>query len=130
MIIKLAKRLDLNYSHHKKEMIIMWCNRGANYLYSDDHITMYICITQYYMSNICLFKNVYLFSLVVAHSIQFLDQGSILGPLHWECRVLATGPQGSPYGKYISIRNVETCGWLLLTWADIHISFLILGKNF
>ena len=23
MIIKLAKRLDLNYSHHKKEMIIM-----------------------------------------------------------------------------------------------------------
>ena len=30
IIIKLAKRLDLNYSHHKKEKIIMWLDRGIN----------------------------------------------------------------------------------------------------
>ena len=32
--------------------------------------------------------------LVVACEIQFPDQGSNLGPLHWEFRVLATGPPG------------------------------------
>ena len=32
--------------------------------------------------------------LVTAHGIQFLDQGSNLGPLHQERRVLATGPPG------------------------------------
>ena len=31
-------------------------------------------------------------SLVAAHGIQFPDQGLSPGPLHWECRVLATGP--------------------------------------
>ena len=30
--------------------------------------------------------------LNVACGIQFPDQGSNPGPLHWECRVLATGP--------------------------------------
>ena len=35
-------------------------------------------------------------SLVVACGIQFLDQGSNLGPLHWECRVSVTEPQGCP----------------------------------
>ena len=32
--------------------------------------------------------------LVVACSIQFPDQGLSTGPLHWELRVLATGPPG------------------------------------
>ena len=31
--------------------------------------------------------------LVAAHGIQFLDQGSNPGPLHWERRVLATEPR-------------------------------------
>ena len=34
--------------------------------------------------------------LVVACGIQFPDQGSKLCALHWEHRVLATGPPGSP----------------------------------
>ena len=32
--------------------------------------------------------------LVAACGIQFPDQGSNPGPLHWECGVLATGPPG------------------------------------
>ena len=32
--------------------------------------------------------------LVVTCGIQFPHQGSNLGPLHWECGVLATGPPG------------------------------------
>ena len=31
---------------------------------------------------------------VVACGIEFPDQGSNLGPLHWECGILATGPPG------------------------------------
>ena len=47
----------------------------------------------------CVLKNIYLFiwlhwALVVACGIQFSDQGSNLGPVLWECRVLATGPPG------------------------------------
>ena len=35
--------------------------------------------------------------LVLAYGIEFPDQWSNLGPLHWECRVLVTGwPQKSP----------------------------------
>ena len=34
------------------------------------------------------------FSLVAAYGIYFSDQGSVLSPLHWECRVLATEPPG------------------------------------
>ena len=34
---------------------------------------------------------------VVACGIQLPDQGSNLGPLHWELRVLATGPPGKPH---------------------------------
>ena len=33
--------------------------------------------------------------LVSSHVIQFPDQGSNLGPLHWEEGVLATGPPGN-----------------------------------
>ena len=33
-------------------------------------------------------------SLIVACGIWFPDQGLNLGPLHWECRVLATGSPG------------------------------------
>ena len=40
--------------------------------------------------------------LAVACGIQFSDQGSNLGPLHWECGVLATGPRGkSPYTIFL-----------------------------
>ena len=38
--------------------------------------------------------------LAAACGIQFFDQGSNPGPLHWELRVLATGPPGkSPEGR-------------------------------
>ena len=35
--------------------------------------------------------------LVAACGIYFLDQGSNLGPLHWELGVLATGPSGKSH---------------------------------
>ena len=35
--------------------------------------------------------------LAVACGIQFSDQGSNPGPLHWECRVLAAGPPGKSH---------------------------------
>ena len=39
--------------------------------------------------------------LAVAYKIQFPDQGSNLGPLHWEHRVVATEPSGkSPYSFF------------------------------
>ena len=34
---------------------------------------------------------------LLAYRIQFPDQGSNPGALHWELRVLATGPPGNPY---------------------------------
>ena len=37
IIIKFAKRLDLNYSNHWKQMIIIWHDRGANYHYNGNH---------------------------------------------------------------------------------------------
>ena len=45
--------------------------------------------------------------LAAACGIQFPDQGSNPGPLHWECRVLATGPPGkSPTSCFCSPKNV------------------------
>ena len=42
------------------------------------------------------------FWVVVAYRIQFLDQGLKPGPLHWECGVLATAPQGRPKGSFFN----------------------------
>ena len=42
-------------------------------------------------------------SLVVAHGIQFPDQGSNLGPLHWALKVLATGPPGKSWKLCFSL---------------------------
>ena len=39
--------------------------------------------------------------LVVACGILFLDQGSNLGTLRWECRFLAPGPPGKSISYYI-----------------------------
>ena len=36
----------------------------------------------------------------MASNIQSPDQGSNLGPLHWELEVLANGPQGSASGQF------------------------------
>ena len=40
----IAKRLDLSYSHHKNETVIMWYDRDGNPCYNDNHIIMYKCI--------------------------------------------------------------------------------------
>ena len=47
--------------------------------------------------------------LVAACGIWFPDQGSNLGPLHWECRVLATGPPGKP--QQLSHFCTHICLW-------------------
>ena len=41
-------------------------------------------------------------SLVAASGIQLPDQPSDPGPLHWDCRVLATGPPGKPHVSYVT----------------------------
>ena len=41
--------------------------------------------------------------LVAACGLKFPDQGSNLGPLHWECGVLSTGPPG----KSLEFKNFE-----------------------
>ena len=38
-------------------------------------------------------------SIVAACGIQFPDQGSNPGPLHWECEVLAAGPSGKSHWR-------------------------------
>ena len=40
-------------------------------------------------------------SLAVACGIQFPDQGSNLGPMHWESRALATEPPGKSLGRIL-----------------------------
>ena len=37
--LKVAKRLDLKCSHHRREMIIMWCDRGVSF--GGNHIARY-----------------------------------------------------------------------------------------
>ena len=45
--------------------------------------------------------------LVAAHGVQFPDQGWTPGPLHWEFRVLATGPPGKSRIKILNNNNVQ-----------------------
>lgn len=61
IIIKLTKKLNFNYSYNKQEMIIMWHDREANYLYNDNHVriyqipyqhAVYLKFAQCYLSNI------------------------------------------------------------------------------
>ena len=53
----------------------------------------FVCCTAYYLQHAGSLV-VACKLLVAACGIQFPDQGSNLGPLHWEHRVLATGPSG------------------------------------
>lgn len=64
--IKFTKKLDLNYSHHKKHMIITYADGGATYPYNGNHIA--ICkwnkstycmlkLTQCYIKCILIIKN-------------------------------------------------------------------------
>ena len=60
-------------------------------------------------------------SLVGACESASLTPGSNPGPLHWELRVLATGPQGSPDSQALSTLHME--GRLLalggMTWRNL-----------
>ena len=48
--------------------------------------------------------------IVAAHGIQFCDQGWNLGPLHWECGGLATGPpRKSLTGSFRKMTTVGSC---------------------
>ena len=50
--------------------------------------------------------------LVVACGVSFPDQGSNPGPLHWECRVLTTGPPGkSLHGIFINRTDRDMWNW-------------------
>ena len=84
--------------------------------------------------------------LVVAWRIQFPDQGSNPGHLHWEYRVLATGPPGKSQGfnllnhvfskrevfknlnlglaSYIwELRMVQVDKGFITTWVNSHFDF-------
>ena len=58
----------------------------------------------------------YMGSLVAACGIQFTNQGLNPGPLHWECRVLATGPPGKSLTQdFFSPQTINDWGsWLHL----------------
>ena len=67
IIIKLAKRLDLNYFSHWKEMTIMWLDSDANYMtmaftslhvnVSNQHVA-HLQFMQCYISNITSTKKI------------------------------------------------------------------------
>ena len=52
--------------------------------------------------------------LVVAHGIQFPVQGSNLGPLHWEHRILVTGPTGKSPFAYFFFKSIFVLLFALL----------------
>ena len=61
--------------------------------------------------------------LVAACEIQFPDQGSSLGPLHWEFRVLATGPPGkSLTSNFIGITR-ERERYQMIPWGSNQIDW-------
>ena len=39
--LKVAKRVDLKCSNHKKEVVIMWSDGDVSYYYHGNHITVY-----------------------------------------------------------------------------------------
>ena len=55
---------------------------------------------------------------VAAYGIQFLDQRLNLGPLHWECTVLAIGPPGMSAGLFLisslPFSDRELCFYVIL----------------
>ena len=53
---------------------------------------------------------------MAACGIYFPDQGSNLGPLHWECRVLATGPPGQSHTCLVWV----VC-YMLYVWCVLHV---------
>lgn len=60
-----------------------------------------------------LLKNIYLFlgPLVVAHGVQFPDQGWNCGLLHWKHRVSATRPPGTSRERQIlNFKNIMADG--------------------
>ena len=42
--------------------------------------------------------------LAAACRIKFADQESNLGPLHWECGILVTGPAGKSLGLFLFLK--------------------------
>ena len=57
-------------------------------------------------------------SIVAACTIQFPDQGSNPGPLHWECRVLPTGPPG----KSLTVSVNQEFRYGLAGWFRFRVS--------
>ena len=72
--------------------------------------------------------------LVAGWGISFPDQGLNQGPVHWERRVLATGPPGS--STICSFRNFEIYNTVLLTVLimlyiiTLELIYLITGRLF
>ena len=62
-------------------------------------------------------------SVVAARGIYFPNQGLNLGPLCWDCRVLATGPPGKSPGKGKFKGNIWGAGYSLWTL------FLLVGSE-
>ena len=56
--------------------------------------------------------------LAVACGIQFPDQGLNLGPLHWECGILATGQSGKSWIFHFNPGNIPGQAGSTLTTVD------------
>ena len=66
--------------------------------------------------------------LVGACGIYFPDQGLNLGPLHWECRVLATGSRGKfPFGVFKALSSQSASNLLWNSNDCLLVHFCILG---
>ena len=63
--------------------------------------------------------------LVVECGIKFPKEGWSLGPLHWECRVLATGPPGMSQPADVSYFELDIWGFLNTVIQQILIACLL-----
>ena len=66
--------------------------------------------------------------LAAAYGIQFSNQGSNSGPLHWEYGVLATGPPGKslPFLVYLSFWHL-TPFVIIYIFLEVHSSLLLVS---
>ena len=103
--ILLSRKLNI-YPRVKQECAVMYKLTVTNNQVSMIHLVLKILL-ELQIVRINKIRQIYIFLrylfiwlysiLVVICEIEFPDQGSYLGPLHWECRILATGPPGKSW---------------------------------
>ena len=86
--------------HHKSKVSILW--HSAVFMVRLSHLYMTTRKTMALTGRIFVSKIMsLLFSMLSRFIIALSDQGSNLGPLHWERGVLASGPPGKSPGSLL-----------------------------